>query len=102
MARDGVLLDGAGLRPSRQCWRQRYHLDGRREVVDGPFAETKEFIAGYTLIQVRSVEEARPGRRASPTPSRARSARSRCARSTRRPTSRPAATWPCRPERGRH
>lgn len=58
MARAGVLLDGAGLRPSRQGWRQRYHLDGRREVVDGPFAETKELIAGYTLIQVRSVEEA--------------------------------------------
>lgn len=59
MARAGVLLDGAGLRPSRQGWRQRYHLDGRREVLDGPFAEAKELIAGYTLIQVRSVEEAR-------------------------------------------
>jgi hypothetical protein len=58
MARAGVLLDGAGLRPSRQGWRQQYHLDGRREVVDGPFAETKELIAGYTLIQVRSAEEA--------------------------------------------
>ena len=59
MARAGVLLDGAGLRPSRQGWRQRYQLDGSREVMDGPFAETKELIAGYTLIQVRSVEEAR-------------------------------------------
>ena len=59
MARAGVLLDGAGLRPSRQGWRQRYHLDGRREVIDGPFAEAKELIAGYTLIQVRSVDEAR-------------------------------------------
>jgi len=58
MARAGVLLDGAGLRPSRQGWRQRYFLDGRREVIDGPFAETKELIAGYTVIQVRSVEEA--------------------------------------------
>ena len=58
MARAGMLLDGAGLRPSRQGWRQRYQLDGRREVVDGPFAETKELIAGYTLIQVRTVEEA--------------------------------------------
>lgn len=58
MARAGVLLDGAGLRPSREGWRQRYQLDGRREVIDGPFAETKELIAGYTLIQVRSVEEA--------------------------------------------
>lgn len=59
MARAGVLLDGAGLRPSRQGWRQRYHPDGRREVIDGPFAETKELIAGYTLIQVRSEDEAR-------------------------------------------
>ncbi|TAK93598.1 MAG: YciI family protein [Aquabacterium sp.] len=59
MARAGVLLDGAGLRPSKQGWRQRYKLDGSREVMDGPFAETKELIAGYTLIQVRSVEEAR-------------------------------------------
>ena len=59
MARAGVLLDGAGLRPSRDGWRQRYDAAGRREVVDGPFAETKELITGYTLIQVRSVEEAR-------------------------------------------
>jgi hypothetical protein len=59
MARAGVLLDGAGLRPSRDGWRQRYDAAGRVEVVDGPFAETKELIAGYTLIQVRSEEEAR-------------------------------------------
>jgi len=59
MAAAGVLLDGAGLRPSRDGWRQRYDADGRREVIDGPFAEAKELIAGYTLIQVRSEEEAR-------------------------------------------
>ncbi len=59
MARAGVLLDGAGLRPSRDGWRQRYHLDGRRELIDGPFAETKELIAGYSLLQVRSLDEAR-------------------------------------------
>ncbi|PTT90136.1 hypothetical protein DBR42_06605 [Pelomonas sp. HMWF004] len=59
MARAGVLLDGAGLRPSREGWRQRYRADGHREVIDGPWAEAKELIAGYTLIQVRSVEEAR-------------------------------------------
>ena len=58
MARAGVLLDGAGLRPSRDGWRQRYGADGRTERVDGPFAEAKELIAGYTLIQVRSVDEA--------------------------------------------
>ena len=59
MARAGVLLDGAGLRPSRNGWRVRYDAEGRREVIDGPFAEAKELIAGYTLIQVRSEEEAR-------------------------------------------
>jgi hypothetical protein len=59
LARAGVLIDGAGLRPSRDGWRQRYHADGRREVLDGPFAETKELIAGYTLIRVDSVEAAR-------------------------------------------
>lgn len=59
MARAGVLLDGAGLRPSRSGWRQRYGKDGRVEVIDGPFAEAKELIAGYTVIQVRSEEEAR-------------------------------------------
>ncbi|KQV52754.1 hypothetical protein ASC95_08015 [Pelomonas sp. Root1217] len=59
MARAGVLLDGAGLRPSRDGWRQHYGKDGSRTIIDGPFAETKELIAGYTLIQVRSVEEAR-------------------------------------------
>lgn len=59
MARAGVLLDGAGLRPSRQGWRQHYHLDGRREVIDGPCDEPQELIAGYTLIQVGSVDEAR-------------------------------------------
>ena len=58
MARAGVLLDGAGLRPSRDGWRQRYGAGGVVERIDGPFAETKELIAGYTLIQVRSVEEA--------------------------------------------
>lgn len=53
----GVLLDGSGLQPSSRGWRIQY--DGNhRSVVDGPFAETKELIAGYTLIQVNSREEA--------------------------------------------
>jgi hypothetical protein len=59
MARAGVLLDGAGLRPSRDGWRQRYEADGRVQVIDSPFAEAKELIAGYTLIQVRDEDEAR-------------------------------------------
>ncbi|WP_447980099.1 YciI family protein [Candidatus Nitrospira bockiana] len=54
----GVLVDGSGLQPSSKGWRIRY--SGRqRTVIDGPFAETKELIAGYTLIQVASREEAR-------------------------------------------
>ena len=53
----GVLLDASGLRPSSKGWRIKY-AGGKRTVIDGPFAETKELIAGYTLIQVKSLEEA--------------------------------------------
>ena len=58
LSRAGVLLDGSGLHPSRTGWRVQYDTDGSRRIVDGPFAEAKELIAGYTLIQVRSREEA--------------------------------------------
>ncbi|MBC8057493.1 MAG: YciI family protein [Rhizobiales bacterium] len=64
----GVLLDGSGLRPSAQGWRIHYGTDGSRQVVEGPFAETKELIAGYTLIQVRSTEEAMEWARRFPAP----------------------------------
>jgi len=57
LAKAGVLLDAAGLQPSAKGWRVR-HGSGRPVVVDGPFAETKELIAGYTVIQVRSPDEA--------------------------------------------
>lgn len=67
LARAGVLLDANGLRPSREGWRIRYQ-DGQRRVVDGPFAQTKELIAGYTLIQVRSREEAMEWARRFPAP----------------------------------
>jgi hypothetical protein len=63
----GVLLDANGLQPSSQGWRIRYSGE-RRTVVDGPFAETKELIAGYTLIQVRSREEALEWTRRFPAP----------------------------------
>ena len=53
----GVLLDASGLQPSSKGWRIKY-AGGKRTVIDGPFAETKELIAGYTLIQVKSLEEA--------------------------------------------
>ena len=68
LARAGVLLDAAGLRPTSQGWRQRYSADGKRQLVDGPFTETKELLAGYTLIQVRSREEALEWARRFPQP----------------------------------
>ncbi len=57
LAKAGALLDASGLQPSSKSWRIKY-LGGRRTVIDGPFAETKELIAGYTLIQTKSREEA--------------------------------------------
>lgn len=57
LAKAGILLDASGLQPSSKGWRIKY-VDGQRTLVDGPFAETKELIAGYTVIQVRNREEA--------------------------------------------
>ncbi|OGB12988.1 MAG: dehydrogenase [Burkholderiales bacterium RIFCSPLOWO2_12_67_14] len=67
LARAGVLLDASGLHPSRTGWRVHYGPEGKR-VVDGPFAEAKELIAGYTLIQVRNREEALEWSRRFPNP----------------------------------
>ncbi|GGY79020.1 YciI family protein [Pseudoduganella plicata] len=53
----GVLLAGEGLHPSARGARVRFH-GGGRTVVDGPFAGTKELIAGFWLIQVKSMDEA--------------------------------------------
>ena len=58
LAKAGVLLDANGLKPSSNGWRINYS-GGKRTVVDGPFTETKELVAGYTIIQVKSVDEAR-------------------------------------------
>ena len=68
LARAGVLLDGAGLKASAHGWRVAIGADGQRRVLDGPFAETKELIAGYTLIQVRSRDEAIEWSRRYPNP----------------------------------
>lgn len=67
LANAGVLLDATGLQPSSKGWRIRYS-GGQRTVIDGPFAETKELLAGYTLIQVRSREEAMEWARRFPAP----------------------------------
>jgi hypothetical protein len=63
----GVLLDASGLQPSTKGWRIKYS-GGKRTVIDGPFTEAKELIAGYTLIQVKTREEAREWARRFPNP----------------------------------
>jgi hypothetical protein len=58
LAKAGVMLAGEGLQPSSEGARVRFEADGRSTVVDGPFAETKELIAGFWILQVSSREEA--------------------------------------------
>jgi hypothetical protein len=67
LARAGALLDASGLQPSSAGFRIEWDGRGQR-VVDGPFAESKELVAGYTLIQVRSREEALAWARRFPNP----------------------------------
>ena len=57
LVKAGVLLDAAGLHPSSRGARVKFS-GARRSVVDGPFAETKELIAGFWIIQVKTKEEA--------------------------------------------
>src|SRR5882672_1505804 len=57
LVKAGVMLDGNGLQPSSKGARIRFS-GKNRTVIDGPFAETKELIAGYWVIQVKSKEEA--------------------------------------------
>jgi hypothetical protein len=57
LAKAGILLAGEGLQPSSKGARVRFS-GGKRTVIDGPFAETKELIAGFWLWQVKSKEEA--------------------------------------------
>ena len=58
LVKAGVMLGGEGLHPSSRGARVRFAPDGRTTVVDGPFAETKELIAGFWIIQAASKEEA--------------------------------------------
>ena len=67
LVKAGVLLDASGLQPSSKGWRIKYS-GGKRTLTDGPFAETKELLAGYTLIQVKSREEAIEWARRFPNP----------------------------------
>ncbi len=67
LAAAGVLIDGSGLHPSGKGW--RVHYDGaKRSIVDGPFTESKELIAGFTIIKVGSREEALEWTRRFPNP----------------------------------
>lgn len=67
LAKAGVLLDASGLHPSDKGWRINW-AGGRKTVTDGPFAEAKELIAGYTLIQTKTREEALEWTRRFPNP----------------------------------
>jgi hypothetical protein len=57
LVKAGIMLAGEGLKPSSKGKRVRFS-GSKRTVIDGPFAETKELIAGYWIWQVRSMEEA--------------------------------------------
>ena len=57
LVKAGIMLDGQGLKPTSQGKRVVFN-GAKRTVVDGPFAETKELVAGYWLWQVKSMEEA--------------------------------------------
>ena len=67
LVKAGIMLAGDGLKPSR--FGKRVHFDGaKRTVTDGPFAETKELVAGFWIWQVRSMEEAVEWARRCPNP----------------------------------
>src|SRR5215204_2868540 len=57
LVKAGIMLAGDGLHPSNKGKRVRFS-GGKKAVIDGPFAEAKELIAGYWIWQVRSIEEA--------------------------------------------
>jgi hypothetical protein len=67
LVKAGIMLAGEGLKPSSQGKRVRFS-GAKRTVIDGPFAETKELIAGYWLWQVRSMDEALEWARRCPNP----------------------------------
>ena len=67
LVKAGILLDASGLQPSAKGWKVKYSGD-KRSVVDGPFTEAKELVAGYTLIQTKTREEALEWTRRFPKP----------------------------------
>ncbi len=67
LVKAGVMLDGTGLQPTSKGFKIKYS-GGKRTVVDGPFTESKEVVAGYWVIQVKSREEALEWARRVPAP----------------------------------
>ena len=67
LVKAGIMLDGDGLQPSSKGKRVRFE-GSKRTVIDGPFAETKELIAGYWVWQVKSMDEAVEWARRCPNP----------------------------------
>ena len=67
LANAGVLLDASGLQPTSKGIRVTYS-GGKRTIIDGPFTESKEVVAGYTLIQVKTREEGLEWARRLPAP----------------------------------
>ena len=72
LVKAGIMLDGDGLRPSSQGKRILFS-GGKRTVVDGPFAETKELVAGFWLWKVKSMQEAIEWAKRCPNPTGAES-----------------------------
>ena len=68
LVKAGVLVDASGLKPSSTAWRVKYN-GKKTTVVDGPFTETKELVAGYTIINVKTREEALEWTKRFPNPS---------------------------------
>jgi hypothetical protein len=69
MTKAGVLKAADGLKPSKFGKRITYRANGKKSIVDGPFAETKELIAGYFLWEVKSLDEAMAWAQRMPHPS---------------------------------
>jgi hypothetical protein len=57
LQKTGALVDASGLQPSAKGWRIKYS-GSKRTFIDGPFTETKELVAGYTIIKAKSRQEA--------------------------------------------
>ena len=68
LVKAGIMLDGDGLQPSSKGKRIQISANNKRTVVDGPFTETKELVAGFWIWQVRSIEEAVEWARRCPDP----------------------------------